>query len=623
MAQASRYGTTNTILLAAAATVLGLESLRVFATNLVWYLGETSDRVVMAVVAFVAFGTVGLAWPVLRMVGFRRAAVVSTAGLVLARLVDQANAAPVADLALAFLGTMFFGWLVASRIGRGGRAAGIGIAAALGLDVAIRAGFDTVDVAFSDSMVATLVVVLLGAVAMGAVWRDEIGERGRVGAGSAWPLIGIPAGLLLFMLVTGNFGQVAVRGELGWGETVLWLSAGATAGLIRSLLPRARERARRAAHTLLSAAALGGGLAAYWSGSGGLWVGVAALGLAHLLALLPVDPDADGEPDRGGAGSAFVAAGFIVFVALLFIFYSFYGPGWVVVALPGLVVVCAFGRVTPERGTAGATLGGVGRWLVAVLAVVSLAPGVANALTHETPVPGEAAVDGQVRVLSYNIRQGFGLDDRFDLERVAMQIERHDPDVVALQEIGRGWVISGMVDQLQWLENRLGMRAYFEPNLADTWGNAFLVRIPVVGREHVRFDNPGRLPRGVQGITVATADGSLRILVTHLDSEDEGDQVRADQVGVVLELWAGSEASLVVGDMNFTPDSKGYALVAASGLRDLLREAGNDGPTRPSDNPATRIDYAFGSADLEVVRAEAPVSMASDHLPVLVEVRLP
>ncbi len=622
MTQANRYVAARTILLAAATTVLGMESLRVFATNLVWYLGETSDRVVMSAVAFVAFGTVGLAWPVLRMVGFRQAALLSTVGLVLTRFVDQANPIPVVDLALGFLGTMFFGWLVASRIGRGGRPAGIGMAAALALDTAIRAGFDTVDVAFSDSIVATLIVVLLGVAALVAIWRDESVESGRVAARSAWPLFGIPAGLLLFMLVTGNFGQVAVRGELGWGETVLWLSAGATAGLIRSLLPRAEERARSGVHTLMSVAALGGGLAAYWSGSGGPWVVVAALGLAHLLALLPVDPDSDGLGDRGGAGSAFVAAGFILFVVLLFIFYSFYGPGWVVVALPAIVVICAFGQRTSALGMANAGLGGVGRWLVVGLVVISLAPGVAKALFYETLVAGEVAVEGRVRVLSYNIRQGFGLDDRFDLEQLAKEIEKHDPDVVALQEIGRGWVISGMVDQLQWLANRVGMRAYFEPNLADTWGNAFLVRIPVVEQEHARFDNPGRIPRGVQGITVATAGGSLRILVTHLDSEDDGDGVRVEQARVVLELWGGSQRTLLVGDMNFTPESEGYELVAASGLRDLLLEAGNDGPTRPSDNPEKRIDYAFGSADLEILTAEAPVSLASDHLPVLVEVEL-
>ena len=110
MAIANRHLTVWTILLAAAATLLGMQALRVFATNLVWYLGETSDRVVMAVVAFVAFGTVGLAWPLLRLAGLKRAALVSAAGLVLARLIDQANPVAVLDLTLGFLGVMFFGW---------------------------------------------------------------------------------------------------------------------------------------------------------------------------------------------------------------------------------------------------------------------------------------------------------------------------------------------------------------------------------------------------------------------------------------------------------------------------------------------------------------------------------
>ena len=623
MAQENRHGTTWTILLAVAATLLGLESLRVFATNLVWYLGETSDRVVMAVVAFVAFGTVGLAWPVLRIAGFRRAALVSGVGLALARIVDQANSLAVLDLALGFLGTMFFGWLVAGRIGRGGRPAGIGMAAALALDVAIRAAFDTVDVPFSDSAAATLIVFGLGAAVMIALWRDAGATVGHIGAGAAWPLLGIPATLLLFMVVTGNFGQVAVRGELAWGETMIWLSAGASAGLVRALLTRDGDRSRRLAHVLISASALAGGLLAYWGGSGGIWVAVAALGLAHLLALMPVDPATDQPDDRGGAATLFVTVGFIVFVALLFIFYSFYGPFWIIVTLMALAVLAGFGSVLKSGSAETFGLGASARWLVVGLVLLGLGPGLAKALTYQTPATQAAPADDRIRVLSYNTRQGFGLDDRFDLERVAKEIEKHDPDVVALQEMGRGWVISGMVDQVQWLANRLGMRAYFEPNLADTWGNAFLVKVPVVAQEHVRFDSPGRVPRGVQGITISTANRSLRILVTHLDSEDDGDQVRVDQAGMVLDLWAADDHTLVVGDMNFTPDSAGYALVAASGLRDLVREAGNDGPTYPADKPFERIDYAFGSADLKVLTAEVPVSTASDHRPVLVEIELP
>ncbi len=62
--------------------------------------------------------------------------------------------------------------------------------------------------------------------------------------------------------------------------------------------------------------------------------------------------------------------------------------------------------------------------------------------------------------------------------------------------------------------------------------------------------------------------------------------------------------------------------MAGSGFRDLLREAGNDGPTYPADEPDERIDYAFGTADLVVSTAESPVSTASDHRPVLVDLEV-
>lgn len=610
------------LLLTVATTVLGLEALRVFATNLVWYLGETSDRVVMAVVAFLAFGTVGVIWPVLKIATFRQATLIGTAGLVLTRLVDQANSVPVIDLVLGFLGTMFFGWLVVSRLGRGGQIAGIGMAAALAIDIAIRAAFDTADLPFVDSVWALLIVLTLGTTAAAALWKAPNADDGQVSAISAWPLFGIPSCLLLFMLVTGNFGQVAVRGELDWAETVLWLSAGAAAGLIRALLPRGQSWKRTGMHAVLSGAALGGGIAAYWGGTGGLWVGVAALGLAHLLSLLPANPTMVSKPGGGGAEAAFVSAGFILFVALLFTFYSFYGPEWIVTVLVAVVVICGLGRVTMSQDMTTTPLAGPGRWIVAVLLVVSVTPGLWKALTYETPAMTELE-DGQVLVLSYNIRQGFGLDDRLDLERVATEIEKHNPDVVALQEMGRGWIISGMIDQVQWLANRLGMQAHFVPNLADTWGNAFLVKVPVINQGHVRFDDQGRVPRGVQAITVPTDRGNLRILVTHLDSEDDGAQVRMGQLAVVLTLWDSSTQSLIVGDMNFTPDTTEYTSIVSSGLRDLLLEVGNDQGTWPSDDPTERIDYAFGTDDLHLLRADSPMSYASDHLPIIVEVQLP
>jgi endonuclease/exonuclease/phosphatase family metal-dependent hydrolase len=40
-----------------------------------------------------------------------------------------------------------------------------------------------------------------------------------------------------------------------------------------------------------------------------------------------------------------------------------------------------------------------------------------------------------VRVLTWNIHKGLGLDGRRDLERIVARISRHEPDVIAVQEV--------------------------------------------------------------------------------------------------------------------------------------------------------------------------------------------
>jgi endonuclease/exonuclease/phosphatase family metal-dependent hydrolase len=41
-----------------------------------------------------------------------------------------------------------------------------------------------------------------------------------------------------------------------------------------------------------------------------------------------------------------------------------------------------------------------------------------------------------IKVLSYNIHYGIGMDKKYDLERIAKVIVSHNPDIVGLQEIG-------------------------------------------------------------------------------------------------------------------------------------------------------------------------------------------
>ena len=50
-----------------------------------------------------------------------------------------------------------------------------------------------------------------------------------------------------------------------------------------------------------------------------------------------------------------------------------------------------------------------------------------------------------MKIITYNIRYGLGLDQRYDLDRIADTVR--DADLIGLQEVERFWKRSGMIDQ--------------------------------------------------------------------------------------------------------------------------------------------------------------------------------
>jgi endonuclease/exonuclease/phosphatase family metal-dependent hydrolase len=54
-----------------------------------------------------------------------------------------------------------------------------------------------------------------------------------------------------------------------------------------------------------------------------------------------------------------------------------------------------------------------------------------------------------MKIVTYNIRFGLGIDQSYDLERIATEVD--GADIIGLQEVERFWRRSGMVDQPQVL----------------------------------------------------------------------------------------------------------------------------------------------------------------------------
>ncbi len=232
-----------------------------------------------------------------------------------------------------------------------------------------------------------------------------------------------------------------------------------------------------------------------------------------------------------------------------------------------------------------------------------------------------------LRVLSYNIHHGEGVDGKLDLQRIAAVIRSARPDVVALQEIDRLVDRSGSVDQATELARLTGMNFVFGGNIplqGGHYGNAILSRFPI-GRHENRLlpnFNQGE-QRGVIDAQIELPGWSrpLRLLATHLDHR--GDPAERVASAKAINGWVADEPrqlSLLAGDLN--------AVVASEPLRVFERQWSHTTdpplPTIPVAEPRRQIDYVlFRPAEgWEVVDVRVlDEAVASDHRPILAVLR--
>jgi len=284
-----------------------------------------------------------------------------------------------------------------------------------------------------------------------------------------------------------------------------------------------------------------------------------------------------------------------------------------------------------------------------------------------------------VKIATYNIQYSRGRDERFDLPRVAASLA--GADIVGLQEVDRFWRRTGMQDQAEAIAQHFpgyvwtfaggyDVAAHLpDPARASAaergrrrqHGNMVLSRWPILSCRTLR------LPRGTPPVwsqdrvvieaIVDAPGGALRVYVTHLCHISA--QTRLPQVGHIISLlgtlpnegatwggvhpegdfWTDGEPAppfpgdmVLMGDLNFTPDSNEYqALLSAGlGLRDAWQVLGRD-PLDPAHHTIRslrpphelkRIDHIIVSEGLAPAVRRGWVDQdaaGSDHYPVWLE----
>jgi endonuclease/exonuclease/phosphatase family metal-dependent hydrolase len=255
------------------------------------------------------------------------------------------------------------------------------------------------------------------------------------------------------------------------------------------------------------------------------------------------------------------------------------------------------------------------------LSVISLALAAA-ALAAPAPAPVT------LRVMSYNIHHAEGIDGKLDVARIAQVIRDARPDIVGLQEVDRGVARTQQRDLPAELAKLTGLAVRFDRNIphqGGEYGNAVLTRFPIKRAQNLplkSFANGEQ--RGVQHLVLDVHGREVLFLNTHLDARrDPAEREHSATELRAIVAAAGPMPVILVGDFNATPDAPSIASV-----REFLTDVWprlHPGPgfTIPVKKPTRRIDYIWITpASLTPVQMEVIQSEASDHLPIIAEVRL-
>lgn len=258
----------------------------------------------------------------------------------------------------------------------------------------------------------------------------------------------------------------------------------------------------------------------------------------------------------------------------------------------------------------------------------------------------DAQLPDEIRVVTYNIHHGEGVDGKFDLPRIADVLKSVSPDIVAVQEVDQGTARSGGVDQPAELARLTGMEVVFGRNIdyqGGGYGTAVLTKLPVKASASEKipsfYEGTAEHPeqRGVQVVELGPpGEPGIVFLCTHLDyrADDRERMASAELINRLAGKY-GDRLMLLAGDLNATPESdvihelenrwKIAGGDAKPQVEDRPGRAADNGNanrllTYPSGAPTKHIDYVlFRPADRwQVVEARVlDERVASDHRPML------
>ncbi|MCT4602331.1 MAG: endonuclease/exonuclease/phosphatase family protein [Marinifilum sp.] len=237
----------------------------------------------------------------------------------------------------------------------------------------------------------------------------------------------------------------------------------------------------------------------------------------------------------------------------------------------------------------------------------------------------------QLKIISYNIKHGEGMDQILDLSRSAEIIKAQAPNLCGLQEIDDFCLRSDSVGQTDYLAQKTNMAGTFGKfmNLeGGEYGMATLVANPLVSTKLLQLPDGIYEPRSsiIHEVEVTKACTIIFVNV-HFDwiESNEGESSRLNQAKALIQyLDTIDKAIIICGDFNCTPTSPTMQYFNERGFE--LMNKGEDnlsfqGPGKAElDHVIYRSNSKVKIKGKNIMLLHEPV--VSDHRPLVANVEL-
>lgn len=237
----------------------------------------------------------------------------------------------------------------------------------------------------------------------------------------------------------------------------------------------------------------------------------------------------------------------------------------------------------------------------------------------------------KLKIMSYNIRHGEGMDNALDLSRAAEIIKEQAPDLCGLQEVDNSCLRSNKLDQTDYLAKKTNMTGTFGKFMdfdGGEYGMATLSAKPIISTKRLQLPDGIAEPRSAIIHEVQIAKACTIVFVNvHFDwvESDEGVSSRLNQAKTLTQyLNTMDKAVIITGDFNCSPGSPTMKYFNEQGFEFVNKGDDNlsfQGETKAElDHVIFRNTNDVKMKEISVDLLEEPV--VSDHRPLVAEVEV-